>query len=63
MGEQRDLYFYIINENPVELRLLSWRSSLKYGTVVLMGIEEGNLTTLRTHTNVSYSSKNVSEEF
>ena len=60
MGEQRDLYFYILNENPVELRLQGWGSTLSFGTVVLMGVEEGNLTTLKSHSNVTYSSKSVS---
>ncbi|XP_066949004.1 transmembrane protein 131 isoform X11 [Macrobrachium rosenbergii] len=59
MGEQRDLYFYVINENPVELRLRGWGSNLTRSAVELMGVEEGNITTIRTRNNMTYSSKST----
>ncbi|XP_068240543.1 transmembrane protein 131 isoform X9 [Palaemon carinicauda] len=59
MGEQRDLYFYVINENPVELRLRGWGSNLTRSAVELMGVEEGNMTTIRTRNNMTYSSKST----
>ncbi|KAK7077419.1 hypothetical protein SK128_018109, partial [Halocaridina rubra] len=59
MGEQRDLFFYVINENPVELRLRGWGSNLTRSAVELMGVEEGNITTIKTRNNMTYSSKSL----
>lgn len=60
MGDQRDIYFYVINENPVELRLRGWGSNLTRSAVELMGVEEGNVTTIRNRNNMTYASKSVS---
>lgn len=60
MGDQRDLFFYAINENPVELRLCGWGSNLTQSAVELMGVEEGNITSIRTRNNMTYASKSVS---
>lgn len=60
MGEQRDIFFYVINENPVELRLRGWGSNLTRSAVELMGVEEGNLTTIKNRNNMTYTSKSVS---
>lgn len=62
MGDQRDIYFYVINENPVELRLRGWGSNLTRSAVELMGVEEGNVTTIRTRNNMTYASKSVSNK-
>ncbi|CAL4187748.1 unnamed protein product, partial [Meganyctiphanes norvegica] len=59
MGEQRDIFFYVINENPVELRLRGWGSNLTRSAVELMGVEEGNITTIRSRNNMSYVSKSL----
>lgn len=60
MGDQRDIYFYVINENPVELRLRGWGSNLTRSAVELMGVEEGNITTIKQRNNMTYTSKSVS---
>lgn len=59
MGEQRDIFFYVINENPVELRLRGWGSNLTRSAVELMGVEEGNLTTIKNRNNMTYTSKSL----
>ncbi|XP_071538431.1 transmembrane protein 131 isoform X3 [Panulirus ornatus] len=59
MGDQRDIYFYVINENPVELRLRGWGSNLTRSAVELMGVEEGNMTTIKSRNNMTYASKSL----
>ncbi|XP_069954287.1 transmembrane protein 131 isoform X3 [Cherax quadricarinatus] len=59
MGDQRDIYFYVINENPVELRLRGWGSNLTRSAVELMGVEEGNVTTIKNRNNMTYTSKSL----
>ncbi|XP_076041632.1 transmembrane protein 131 isoform X2 [Oratosquilla oratoria] len=59
MGEQRDIFFYVINQNPVELRLRGWGSNLTRSAVELMGVEEGNITTIKNRNNMTYTSKSL----
>ncbi|XP_045617513.2 transmembrane protein 131 isoform X2 [Procambarus clarkii] len=59
MGDQRDIYFYVINENPVELRLRGWGSNLTRSAVELMGVEEGNVTSIKNRNNMTYASKSL----
>ncbi|XP_042211085.1 transmembrane protein 131-like isoform X2 [Homarus americanus] len=59
MGDHRDIYFYVINENPVELRLRGWGSNLTRSAVELMGVEEGNVTTIKNRNNMTYASKSL----
>ncbi|KAK4301005.1 hypothetical protein Pmani_026827 [Petrolisthes manimaculis] len=59
MGDQRDIYFYVINENPVELRLRGWGSNLTRSAVELMGVEQGNITTIKQRNNMTYASKSL----
>lgn len=41
MGEKRDLYFTIINKNPVPVTLRGWGSNLTGSLVELMGVAQG----------------------
>lgn len=60
MGEQHDNYFYILNENPVEIRLKGWGSTLSHSAVELMGIVEGSLSDISRSPNKTFPSKSVS---
>ncbi len=44
MGEKRDLYFTILNRNPVPVTLRGWGANLTGTLVELMGVAEGNET-------------------
>lgn len=44
MGEKRDLYFTVLNRNPVGVTLRGWGSNLTGSLVELMGVAEGNET-------------------
>ncbi len=44
MGEKRDLYFTVINRNPVSVTLRGWGANLTGSLVELMGVAEGNET-------------------
>ena len=58
MGEKRDLYFTIINKNPVPVTLRGWGSNLTGSLVELMGVAQGNETNILQRANFS-GKKNV----
>ena len=46
MNEKRDIFFTLLNENPIPVYLKGWGSNLTGSLVELMGVEEGNETTI-----------------
>ncbi|KAF2366200.1 Transmembrane protein 131-like [Trinorchestia longiramus] len=40
MGEHRDLHFYVHNENPVALRIISWSANVTWCDVQLLALDE-----------------------
>ena len=53
MGERRDLYFAVVNDNPVGVTLRGWGSNLTGSLVELMGVERGNETQILRRANFS----------
>ena len=53
MDERRDLYFTILNNNPVGATLRGWGSNLTGIMVELMGVEPGNETQILQRGNFS----------
>lgn len=53
MGEKRDLYFTILNKNPVGVSLRGWGANLTGSLVELMGVDEGNETQILEHGSFS----------
>ena len=46
MNEKRDIFFTLLNENPIPVYLKGWGSNLTGSLVELMGVEEGNETAI-----------------
>ena len=59
MGEKRDLYFTIINRNPVGVNLRGWGSNLTGSLVELMGVDEGNETQILQRSNFTGMVRNI----
>ncbi len=53
MGERRDLFFTVVNRNPVTVTLRGWGSNLTGSLVEMMGVAEGNETQILRRTNFS----------
>ena len=59
MEERRDLYFTIVNNNPVGVTLRGWGSNLTGIMVELMGVEAGNETQVLQRGNFSGMSRSL----
>ena len=46
MSEKRDIFFTLLNKNPIPVYLKGWGSNLTGSLVELMGVDEGNETTI-----------------
>ena len=44
MGEKRDIYFAILNKNPIGVTLRGWGASLAGSLVEVVGVDKGNET-------------------
>ena len=59
MDERRDLYFTILNNNPVGVTLRGWGSNLTGIMVELMGVDSGNETHILQRGNFSDMSRRL----
>lgn len=53
MGERRDLYFTVVNRNPVTVTLRGWGSNLTGSLVELMGVDLGDEADILRRANFS----------
>ena len=44
MGEKRDIYFAILNKNPIAVTLRGWGANLTGSLVEVIGVDQGNET-------------------
>ena len=63
MDERRDLYFTILNNNPVGVTLRGWGSNLTGIMVELMGVDAGNETQILQRGNFSDMSRRLQVTF
>ncbi len=53
MGEKRDLFFTVVNRNPVPVTLRGWGSNLTGSLVEMMGVAPGDEEDIAVRTNYS----------
>ena len=59
-ASQKEAHFAVINNNPVAVLLKSWGTNMTGAVVELVGVEEGNLSTLMQRHSFSNMSTAVS---
>jgi hypothetical protein len=59
MSERRDLFFTILNRNPVGMTLRGWGSNLTGTMVELMGVDAGNESNIMRRANFSDMSRTL----
>lgn len=59
-ASQKEAHFAVINNNPVAVLLKSWGTNMTGAVVELVGVEEGNLSTLMQRHSFSNMSTTVS---
>ena len=64
VGESRDMFYYLLNENPISVQLQGWGSNLSRSVVELVGTDSGGVTEiLRRHGAATYRRKHVSGDW
>ena len=60
VGESRDMFFYLINENPIPVELRGWGSNFSRSVVELAGTDRGGVTDILRRHGGPYRDKHVS---
>ena len=59
MNEKRDLYFAILNKNPIGITLKTWDASLSGSAVEVVGVDKGNETDIVDRGSFSGMTRNT----
>ena len=59
VGESRDMYFYLLNENPIPVELRGWGSNFSRSVVELAGTDRGGVPEILRRHGGPYKDKHV----
>ena len=60
VGESRDMFFYLLNENPIPVELRGWGSNFSRSVVELAGTDRGGVADIVRRHGGTYRDKLVS---
>ena len=59
VGESRDMFFYLLNENPIPVELRGWGSNFSRSVVELAGTDRGGVVDIVRRHGRTYKDKHV----
>ena len=59
VGESRDMFFYLLNENPIPVELRGWGSNFSRSVVELAGTDRGGVAEILSRHGGPYKDKHV----